>query len=117
MESEQKVDEKGMRKYSKKEIEEYVGDYDKDGFYILKNKDFFDSYGYYFNTYGFDLIGGFYQDTTGVYVSPDNYDEDGYQEYYDELCGSESEGDDQNGPEEQKKNKVDEHNIPENVAN
>ena len=42
MESEQKVDEKGMRKYSKKEIEEYVGEYDKDGFYILKNKDFFE---------------------------------------------------------------------------
>ena len=40
----------GMRKYSVKEIEEYVGEYDNDGFYILKNKDFFDKQGYYFNT-------------------------------------------------------------------
>lgn len=106
----------GLRKYSKKEIEEYIGDYDNDGFYILKNKDFFDPYGFYFNTEGQDLIGGFYCESTGVYISPHNYDED-YQDYYDELCGSESD-DDENGPEEDnKKTKVtDEYNIPENDA-
>ena len=49
-----------MRVYSKKEIEEFEGEYDKDNFYILKNKDFFDNLGYYFDTDGFDEIGGFY---------------------------------------------------------
>ena len=49
-----------MKIYSKKEIEDFQGQYDKDNFYILKNDDFFDPYGYYFDADGFDAIGGFY---------------------------------------------------------
>ena len=37
------------REYSKKEVESYEGKYDKDGFYILKDGDFFDPYGFYFD--------------------------------------------------------------------
>lgn len=59
-----------MRIYSKEQIEVFKGEYDKDNFYILEKGDFFDPYGYYFDTDGFDAIGGFYQDSTGIYVSP-----------------------------------------------
>ena len=31
-----------------------------DQFYILKNGDYFDPHGYYFDKDGFDQIGGFY---------------------------------------------------------
>lgn len=53
-------DKKGMRVYSKEEIEKYNGQYDKDQFYILPDGDFFDPYGYYFDKDGCDNIGGFY---------------------------------------------------------
>ena len=113
-----KYDDKGMRVYSKEEFEAFEGKYDKDGFYILPEGDFFDCFGYYFDKEGVDNIGGFYQDGTGEYISPDAYDEDVYQDYYDELCGSDSDGEEgENGPAEEDKNTVDEYNIPEDEAN
>ena len=42
---------------------------DDDGFYILKNKDFYDPEGYYFNEEGFDELGGYYNQK-GEYISP-----------------------------------------------
>lgn len=58
------------REYSKKEVESYEGKYDKDGFYILKDGDFFDPYGFYFDKQGKDKNGGFYDPKTGIYKAP-----------------------------------------------
>jgi len=105
-------DKRGMRIFSKAEINSYKGKHDKDGFYILPDGDFFDPYGYYFDKEGVDNIGGFYEESTGEYISPDNYDEGVFDDYYDELVGSDSEGEEEEG-----NNEVDEYNIPEDVAN
>jgi hypothetical protein len=37
------------KQHTKEEIEGQAGKYDKDGFYILENGDFFDLEGYYFD--------------------------------------------------------------------
>lgn len=53
---------------TKEEIEkEYPdGKFDEDGFYLLKDGDFFDPFGFYFDTNGFDAEGGSY-DNQGYY--------------------------------------------------
>jgi hypothetical protein len=38
------------------------GEFDEDGFYILKGGDFYDPLGYYFDKDGFDENGGSYDD-------------------------------------------------------
>ena len=114
-----KYGENGSRIYSKKEIESHTGKYDKDGFYILNDGDFFDPYGYYFDENGMDEVGGFYSDETGEYVKPWEYENlEGYEDYYEELCGSDSEYDEEN-PEKTIAvlGQVDEYNIPEDEAN
>ena len=58
------------REYSKKEVETYDGSYDKDGFFILKDGDFFDPYGFYFDKSGCDKKGGQYDPKTGYYKAP-----------------------------------------------
>lgn len=58
------------REYSKKEVESFKGKYDADGFYILPDGDFFDSYGFYFDKNGKDLQGGSYDPKTGIYQDP-----------------------------------------------
>ena len=79
-----------MRQYSRDEIEEHEGYYDKDGFYIMQEGDFFDNLGYYYDKEGFNEIGGFYDPVNGQYVEPNDLD-DNYMnavaEYYDELAG------------------------------
>lgn len=120
MESTQPVQygENGARIYSVQEIESHQGKYDKDGFYILKDGDFFDPYGYYFDENGLDEVGGFYSDETNEYVKPSEYENQDYEDYYEELCGSESDEDDEENPEKEKDyNEVDEYNIPEDEAN
>ena len=54
---------------SKEEIEQLglEGKFDEDGFYILKDGDFYDPLGYYFDKEGFDESGGRYDDQ-GYYV-------------------------------------------------
>lgn len=42
------------------------GEEDEDGFYMLKDGDFFDPFGYYFDVNGFDVTGGSY-DNQGYY--------------------------------------------------
>jgi len=49
MMSDPTYDSKGMRVYTKAEIESHAGKYDKDGFYIMEDKSFFDHHGYYFD--------------------------------------------------------------------
>lgn len=39
---------------SRIEVEALQGEYDNDGFYILKDGDFYDAEGYYFDKNGFD---------------------------------------------------------------
>lgn len=46
--------------HTKEEIEANEGNYDNDGFYILKAGDFFDPEGFYFDKDGYDGIGGYY---------------------------------------------------------
>ena len=50
-------------------MEAHSGKYDNDGFYLLPGGDFFDKYGYYFDTNGNDASGGYYHPKTGVYVA------------------------------------------------
>lgn len=123
------------RKYTQDEIEAYEGNYDKDDFYILKDGDFFDSYGYYFDKDGFDGTGGYYNDN-GVHVKGnyDNYGNEAYgpdenvdqdfADYYDELAG-EDDSDVSDGQEEDEENAANEadaslkekYNIDPNQAN
>ena len=66
-----------------------------------------------------DEVGGFYSDETGEYVKPWEYENlEGYEDYYEELCGSDSEYDEEN-PEKTIAvlGQVDEYNIPEDEAN
>jgi hypothetical protein len=84
-----------LKRYSEEEIQQYNGHFDKDGFYILPEGDFFDQDGYYFDKEGYDENGGFYDEDNGEYVPPPE-DQD-FADYYDELCGSDEEDDeDQN---------------------
>lgn len=68
--------------------------------------DFFDHAGYYFDKEGLDEVGGFYDEHNGVYNPPPEFkDEAELDDYYDELCGSESEEEaeeqvDNQGPDE-----------------
>ena len=55
---------------SKKEIEKLDGKYDEDGFYMLKDGAFYDTYGVFFDKDGYDEVGGFY-DEEGYYVKPE----------------------------------------------
>lgn len=99
------------KRFTKQEIEAHQGEYDQDGFYILKDKDgeFFDPEGYHFNKQGFDGIGGYYDDN-GQYVAPpglkdanagvfmyDDQDLYEYADYYDELVGDSDEEEDESG--------------------
>jgi len=43
------------------------GYYDEDGFFILKDGDFYDPWGYYFYSNGEDEYGGYYNDQ-GYYI-------------------------------------------------
>jgi hypothetical protein len=43
------------------------GKYDDDNFYCLTDGDFFDPFGYYFNKFGMDANGGYYDDD-GYYI-------------------------------------------------
>jgi len=56
---------------AKEEIEKLNlnGAFDEDGFYILKDGDFYDPLGYYFDKHGFDEHGGRYDDQ-GYYIPP-----------------------------------------------
>jgi len=56
-------------KLSKEEIEATHGAYDEDGFYILADKSFYDPLGYYFDSDGYDTVGGKYDDS-GYYLHP-----------------------------------------------
>ena len=94
-----KFGQNGARIYSVEEIEKHEGKYDNDGFYILKDGDFFDPYGYYFDENGLDEVGGFYSNETNEYVQPSEYENQGYEDYYEELAGSDSEEDDEENPE------------------
>ena len=47
---------------SKAEIEKQDGQYDNDGFFILKDKAFYDPLGYFFNSDGKDAAGGSYNE-------------------------------------------------------
>lgn len=76
---------------------------------------FFDQYGYYFDTDGFDELGGFYSEDTGEYVSPDMYTKLGYQEYYDELVGEDT--DEEGGSDDEDQGPKDEYNISEEEVN
>ena len=81
-----------QRVYTQEEIQSYPGKYDKDGFYMLIDGDFFDHAGFYFDKEGLDEVGGFYNENTGAYMPPPEFnDEIELDDYYDELCGSESE--------------------------
>jgi len=79
-----------LKQYTKEEIEANEGQFDNDGFYLLKDGDFYDAHGYYFDKEGFDATGGFYDDN-GVYVPPpEDFEEygpadGGFDDYYDEL--------------------------------
>lgn len=87
---------------------------------MLKDGDFYDPYGYYFDENGLDEAGGFYSEQTGVYVKSSEYENEGYEDYYEELCGSDSEEYDQENPEGNNRaedEEVDEYNIPEDEAN
>lgn len=57
-------------KLTKKEIEKLDGKYDDDDFYNLKGGGFYDTQGVYFDKDGFDEVGGFY-DEEGYYVKPE----------------------------------------------
>ena len=58
----------------------------------MPDGDFFDHHGYYFDMEGLDEVGGFYEEKSGVYIPPPEFNaEEELDEYYDELCGSESE--------------------------
>lgn len=59
------------------------GYYDKDGFYILSDGSFYDTYGYYFGPDGYDQYGGYYDDD-GQYVPGDDYEEEYYEKYHQE---------------------------------
>ena len=51
----------------------------------MKDGDFYDAHGFYFDHQGFDASGGYYNDN-GMYVSADYYEADeGQDDYYDEL--------------------------------
>ena len=59
-----------LRVYTKEEIEADQGEYDQDGFYILKvDGSYYDPLGYYFDKEGFDAVGGTY-DNDGYYIQP-----------------------------------------------
>ena len=45
------------------------GYYDEDGFFIMADNSFYDSEGYFFDKYGYDNEGGWYNDN-GIYVNP-----------------------------------------------
>jgi hypothetical protein len=57
---------------SKEEIEKFEGEYDGDGFYILKDGSFYDPYGYHFDPEGYDDYGGYY-DEYGYYCPGEEY--------------------------------------------
>lgn len=82
-----------QKKHTKEEIEAHSeGKYDNDGFFILPDKAFFDTEGFYFDKDGYDDLGGYYCPTTGNYIPPpyEYLDETGmsdYDDYYDELWG------------------------------
>ena len=61
--------EKQLKRRTKEEIEKLEGEYDQDGFYILKTGGFIDPNGYEFDKSGHDALGGFY-DEEGYYVAP-----------------------------------------------
>lgn len=61
--------DKQIVRLSKEEVEKHEGQYDQDGFYILKDGGFFDPNGYQFDKDGYDCLGGFY-DEEGYYVAP-----------------------------------------------
>lgn len=95
------------KKFEKEEIDKQDGKYDADGFYILKGGDFFDPEGYYFNNKGYDEFGGYY-DKNGEYIGPPNiiladdgafiyvgdedFEENDYDDYYNELNPDEEDG-------------------------
>lgn len=55
---------------AKQDFEKLKGAYDADGFYILERSGaYYDPFGFYFNSEGFDEAGGRYDDS-GFYVSP-----------------------------------------------
>ena len=56
-------------RHTKEEIEKLDGEYDQDGFYLLKAGGFIDPNSYKFDKNGFDALGGFY-DEEGYYVAP-----------------------------------------------
>ena len=62
---------------TKEEIEKLNpdGTFDEDGFYILKDGDFYDPLGYYFDKDGYDETGGKYDDA-GYYIpAPEHVDD------------------------------------------
>lgn len=75
---------------SREEIEAQKGDYDEDGFYVLEDESFYDPWGYWFDSHGYDEFGGYY-DYSGFYVPGEGYEEEYYQNYGhiedDELQG------------------------------
>lgn len=64
--------QKSLQSLSKSEIETKDGQYDSDGFFILKDKSFYDPLGYFFDAEGKDALGG-------------KYNEEGYYEGTDEA--------------------------------
>lgn len=87
------------KKYTVEEIKAQKGKFDEDKFYILTNGDFYDPEGFYFDTEGFDELGGYYDDN-GEYVAPPGLTSkdgelyvkhDDFADYYDELVGSDDE--------------------------
>jgi hypothetical protein len=56
---------------SRAEIEKIKGEYDKDGFYVLPDGDFYDPNGYYFDKEGYDQYGGYYEG--GVYFPGEEF--------------------------------------------
>lgn len=83
-----------LKQYTEEEVHQYQGQYDKDGFYILPEGDFFDKDGFYFDKEGYDENGGFYDEENGEYVAPP--EDDDFADYYDELCGSDEDEDEAN---------------------
>jgi len=62
-----------VKKYTRQEIENRPGNYDKDNFYILEGGGFFDPQGFYFDKNGYDQLGGRYDDLTGHYIPGTKY--------------------------------------------
>lgn len=59
-----------LEKLSPEEVKKLEGEFDQDGFYILKEGGYYDPLGYYFDKDGFDGVGGTYS-KEGYYIQPE----------------------------------------------